>query len=128
MELRELLAGADVVEVKGDPLTEITDLAYDSRQATPGTLFFCIPGFTADGHDFARYAVQAGATAVVVERPLELDVYADAGTITALLTQTTKNKTRPDMFFSVERDLITGFRGKFGSAAEIDISHEKAEP
>jgi UDP-N-acetylmuramoyl-L-alanyl-D-glutamate--2,6-diaminopimelate ligase len=75
MELRELLAGADVVEIKGDPLTEITHLAYDSRQATPGTLFFCIPGFTADGHDFARYAVQAGATAVVVERPLELEAH-----------------------------------------------------
>jgi UDP-N-acetylmuramoyl-L-alanyl-D-glutamate--2,6-diaminopimelate ligase len=73
MELRELLAGADVVEVNGDPATEITDLAYDSRRATPGTLFFCIPGFEADGHDFARYAIQAGATAVVVERPLELE-------------------------------------------------------
>ncbi len=73
MELRELLAGADVVEVTGDPATEITGLAYDSRQARDGTLFFCIPGFTADGHEFAPYAVQAGATAVVVERRLELD-------------------------------------------------------
>jgi len=73
MELRELLAGTDVVEVSGDPATEITSLAYDSRQASVGTLFFCIPGFTADGHQFAPYAVQAGATAVVVERPLDLD-------------------------------------------------------
>ncbi len=73
MELRELLAGADVVEITGDPATEITALAYDSRQASAGTLFFCIPGFTADGHEFAPYAVQAGATAVVVERRLDLD-------------------------------------------------------
>jgi UDP-N-acetylmuramoyl-L-alanyl-D-glutamate--2,6-diaminopimelate ligase len=73
MELRELLAGADVVEITGDPATEITALAYDSRQAIPGALFFSIPGFTADGHEFAPYAVQAGASAVVVERPLELD-------------------------------------------------------
>ncbi len=72
MELKELLAGADVAEVKGDAQTEISDLAYDSRQAGPGTLFFAIPGFTADGHDFAPFAVQAGATAVVVERELEL--------------------------------------------------------
>jgi len=62
------------------------------------------------------------------KRPLSLDVYADAGTITALLNQTTKNKTRPERFFSVERDLVTSFREKFGNAVEIDISHEKSEP
>jgi len=61
------------------------------------------------------------------KRPLTLDVYADAGTITALLSQTTKNKTRPDNFFSAERDLIREFRQKFGGAVEINISHEKAE-
>ena len=38
------LAGADVVEIKGDPKTEISGLAHDSRAAGPGTLFFAIPG------------------------------------------------------------------------------------
>jgi UDP-N-acetylmuramoyl-L-alanyl-D-glutamate--2,6-diaminopimelate ligase len=75
MELRDLLAGADVVEVKGDAQTEISSLAYDSRAAGPGTLFFAIPGFTADGHEFAPLAVQAGATAIVVERELELEPF-----------------------------------------------------
>jgi UDP-N-acetylmuramoyl-L-alanyl-D-glutamate--2,6-diaminopimelate ligase len=75
MELRELLAGADVVEVKGDARTEISGLAYDSRRAGPGILFFAIPGLTADGHRFAPLAVQAGATAVVVERELELEPF-----------------------------------------------------
>ncbi|MDX6583113.1 MAG: UDP-N-acetylmuramoyl-L-alanyl-D-glutamate--2,6-diaminopimelate ligase [Solirubrobacterales bacterium] len=75
MELRELLAGADVVEIKGDAGTEISGLAYDSRGARPGTLFFAISGFTADGHEFAPLAVQAGATAVVVERELELEPF-----------------------------------------------------
>ncbi|HSI81930.1 MAG TPA: UDP-N-acetylmuramoyl-L-alanyl-D-glutamate--2,6-diaminopimelate ligase [Solirubrobacterales bacterium] len=73
MRLRELLAGADVVEVAGDADVEIAALAYDSRRATEGTLFFCVPGQQSDGHDFARFAVQAGAVAVVAERPLELD-------------------------------------------------------
>jgi UDP-N-acetylmuramoyl-L-alanyl-D-glutamate--2,6-diaminopimelate ligase len=75
MELRELLAGTDVAEIKGDAETEISDLVYDSREAGPGTLFFAIPGFTADGHEFAPLAVQAGATAVVVERELELEPF-----------------------------------------------------
>src|SRR5579875_84587 len=54
--------------------TEITSLAYDSRRVRPGALFFCVRGFDSDGHDFAREAVAAGASALVVERALEADV------------------------------------------------------
>ena len=43
-------------------------MAYDSRKVGPGTLFFCVPGEKSDGHDFAAAAVEAGATALVVER------------------------------------------------------------
>ncbi|HEY5045284.1 MAG TPA: UDP-N-acetylmuramoyl-L-alanyl-D-glutamate--2,6-diaminopimelate ligase [Solirubrobacteraceae bacterium] len=53
---------------------EITGLAYDSREVQPGTLFFCVKGFRSDGHDFAAQAVERGATALVVERPLGLGV------------------------------------------------------
>jgi UDP-N-acetylmuramoyl-L-alanyl-D-glutamate--2,6-diaminopimelate ligase len=54
---------------------EVTDLAYDTRAVTPGALFFCVPGNTADGHDFAGEAVERGAVALVVERRLDdLDV------------------------------------------------------
>ena len=54
---------------------EVTDLAYDARAVTPGALFFCIPGKTADGHDFAAEAVDRGAVGLVVERRLDdLDV------------------------------------------------------
>jgi UDP-N-acetylmuramoyl-L-alanyl-D-glutamate--2,6-diaminopimelate ligase len=54
--------------------TEISSLAYDDRRAEPGTLFFCVPGFDRDGHDFAPQAVARGAAALVVERPLGLGV------------------------------------------------------
>src|SRR5579884_1050110 len=53
---------------------EITGLAYDNRLVQPGTLFFCVPGFTRDGHEFAPDAVARGAAALVVERPLGLGV------------------------------------------------------
>jgi UDP-N-acetylmuramoyl-L-alanyl-D-glutamate--2,6-diaminopimelate ligase len=56
------------------PGVEITDLVYDNRLVTPGALFFCVVGFTRDGHDFAPDAVARGAAALVVERPLDLDV------------------------------------------------------
>jgi len=71
MKLREVMAGAGVPAVAD---VEISDLAYDSRTVRPGTLFFCVPGFTSDGHDFAPRAVENGAVALVVERPLGLGV------------------------------------------------------
>jgi UDP-N-acetylmuramoyl-L-alanyl-D-glutamate--2,6-diaminopimelate ligase len=70
MKLTELIAtaapGADAVEIAG--------LAYDSRQVTPGALFFCVRGEHSDGHDFAAQAVREGAAALLVERPLTLGV------------------------------------------------------
>jgi UDP-N-acetylmuramoyl-L-alanyl-D-glutamate--2,6-diaminopimelate ligase len=75
MELAELLRAAGVdADLRGDGSVEIRDLAYDSRRVAPGTLFFCFPGERTDGHDFAPGAVEAGAAALVVERPLGLDV------------------------------------------------------
>ncbi|CAN5201767.1 UDP-N-acetylmuramoyl-L-alanyl-D-glutamate--2,6-diaminopimelate ligase [soil metagenome] len=73
MELREVLDGVRA-EVEGDPAVEIRDLAYDNRRVQPGTLFFCVPGATADGHDFAPAALEAGAAALVTERRLGLGV------------------------------------------------------
>ena len=52
------------------PDVEITSIALDDRQAGPGALFCCVPGFTRDGHDFAAAAVGRGAAALLVERPL----------------------------------------------------------
>src|SRR4051812_20664825 len=66
MTLRELLGnGPDVA---------VTGLTFDNRLVGPGTLFFCVPGFTRDGHDFAPDAVARGAAALVVQRPLGLGV------------------------------------------------------
>jgi len=58
----------------GAPDAEVRALAYDSRRVEPGALFFCVPGFEADGHDFADDAVRRGAAALVAERPLGLGV------------------------------------------------------
>src|SRR5215217_4187273 len=66
MTLRDLLGDG--------PDTDIAALAYDNRAVGPGTLFFCVPGFSRDGHDFAPDAVTRGAAALVVTRPLGLGV------------------------------------------------------
>src|SRR6185312_107984 len=74
MEIDQLIAALAPSDVLGRAPLEIADLAYDARAARPGSLFFCVPGTRADGHEFAAAAVANGAVALVVERPLELDV------------------------------------------------------
>jgi UDP-N-acetylmuramoyl-L-alanyl-D-glutamate--2,6-diaminopimelate ligase len=74
MDIERVIAALAPVDVLGRAPVEIADLAYDARAATAGSLFFCVPGSRADGHEFAADAVANGAVALVVERPLELEV------------------------------------------------------
>jgi UDP-N-acetylmuramoyl-L-alanyl-D-glutamate--2,6-diaminopimelate ligase len=74
MDLERLVTALGPQEVRGGAPLDVTDLAYDTRSVTPGALFFCVPGERADGHDFAADAVERGAVALVVERPLDLSV------------------------------------------------------
>jgi UDP-N-acetylmuramoyl-L-alanyl-D-glutamate--2,6-diaminopimelate ligase len=52
----------------------IRDLAYDTREVSKGSLFFCVRGTHADGHDLAPEAVAAGAVALVVEHSVDVAV------------------------------------------------------
>jgi UDP-N-acetylmuramoyl-L-alanyl-D-glutamate--2,6-diaminopimelate ligase len=78
MTLDELTSGAAggaaAALGAGAGATEVGGLAYDSRKVMPGDLFFCVSGYRSDGHEFAQQAVQRGAAALVVERPLGLGV------------------------------------------------------
>ncbi len=74
VDLERLISALAPTEVIGRAPAEILELAYDPRQVRPGSLFFCVPGDRADGHDFAPEAVANGAVAFVVERPLLLSV------------------------------------------------------
>ena len=71
MDLELLIDALAPVEVVGQAPADVADLAYDAREAGPGSLYFCIPGAHADGHDFAPEAVANGAVALVVDRPLD---------------------------------------------------------
>jgi UDP-N-acetylmuramoyl-L-alanyl-D-glutamate--2,6-diaminopimelate ligase len=70
MRLHEVITG---VPASARDL-EVSRLAYDDREVTAGTLFFCVPGFSRDGHEFAPQAVRQGAVALVVQRALGLGV------------------------------------------------------
>ena len=73
MRLSQLLSGVAVLRPLEQDV-EITALTFDSRKVKPGTAFCCISGLNADGHDFARTAVEQGASALIVQRPMDLNV------------------------------------------------------
>ncbi|GEL07294.1 UDP-N-acetylmuramoyl-L-alanyl-D-glutamate--2,6-diaminopimelate ligase [Salisediminibacterium halotolerans] len=74
MKLQELISCLPAYAVEDDTNPEITSLQMDSRKVQDGALFFCIRGFTVDGHRFAKQAEASGALAVVSEEPLDLSV------------------------------------------------------
>ena len=70
-----LLHDVDAVEVRGDPAsTEVRSIEFDSRRVRAGSLFCCVPGARTDGHLYAADAVERGATALLCEHFLDLDV------------------------------------------------------
>lgn len=74
VRLSDLFAGIEDHRIIGAGDTEIQSLCYRSDRCAPNCLFFCVPGFVQDGHDYAADAVAKGAVALCVERPLALRV------------------------------------------------------
>jgi UDP-N-acetylmuramoyl-L-alanyl-D-glutamate--2,6-diaminopimelate ligase len=120
MNLERVIAALAPAEVVNSAPAEVRDLAFDARVVTPGTLFFCVPGTRADGHDFAPLAVERGAVALVVERPLDLPqpqlVVVDARAAMAVAA---------DEFFGrpSEQLVIAGVTGTNGKTTTAFLLH-----
>ena len=65
--LEKLLTKAGIQPPPGAEAAKITALAYDSRRAAAGALFFALPGQHANGAQFAQDAAARGAAAVLGE-------------------------------------------------------------
>ncbi len=74
MKLSELAreCARETLEIRGDG--EVAVPFINSREKQENGLFFCISGARFDAHDFAAQAVENGASALVVERFLPLDI------------------------------------------------------
>jgi UDP-N-acetylmuramoyl-L-alanyl-D-glutamate--2,6-diaminopimelate ligase len=112
VELERVTAALAPLRVANPQTVEVSELAYDSRAVVPGTLFFCVQGEHADGHAFAADAVERGAVALVVERPLELAApqLIVADTRAAMATAAVEFYRRPSHELTVAG--VTGTNGK----------------
>ena len=114
MLLNELIRGMDTEYIKGNVKIEISAVAYDSRKVKQGTVFICIDGTKADGHDYIPQALENGAVAIIVQK----DVLVPEG-ISVVRTPDTRHALAfvSDAFFrhpsgSFKLIGVTGTKGK----------------
>jgi UDP-N-acetylmuramoyl-L-alanyl-D-glutamate--2,6-diaminopimelate ligase len=67
VKIDEILKDIEVVSLKGDNNAEISDIVFDSRKVTPGSLFVAVKGYKSDGHEFINQAIAKGAFAIICE-------------------------------------------------------------
>lgn len=72
MKLIELVFRMNYTLVQGSLDKEISAVVYDSRKAEDNCIFVCMPGAVTDGHKYIPDVIAKGATAVVVEREVEV--------------------------------------------------------
>ena len=65
MKLSTLLQGVEVLKTNATLDLEISQVHYDSRNVTPGSLFVAVTGFVTDGNKYIPMALEKGAVAVV---------------------------------------------------------------
>ncbi len=70
-KLDEITKGIEFVLDSGTLDAGVSSVSFDSRECEPGSLFFCIPGFNVDGHDYIPEALTRGATTLVVNKKVE---------------------------------------------------------
>lgn len=75
MDLESLIKGLKIKEFRLDrPEIEITDVTFDSRNATAGSLFIAINGEQADGHSYLKSLEDKNIGGIVIEyMPEECD-------------------------------------------------------
>ncbi len=68
MQLAMLLQNVVYAVLCGSLDLDVRDIIYDSKKVFSGTLFVCLKGQNADGHDYIADAIAKGAVAIVIEK------------------------------------------------------------
>jgi UDP-N-acetylmuramoyl-tripeptide--D-alanyl-D-alanine ligase len=104
------LAGGAVAE------TLVTGpVVIDSRRSEPGSLFVCVPGEHADGHEFAARAVDAGAVAALAARDVGVPAVVVADPQQAL------GKLAAAVLSTAPQCTVVGVTGSSGKTSTKDL-------
>ncbi len=71
MKLEELIENLHYKELINFKNVDITGISYNSQTTKKGNIFVCMTGEHTDGHKYFQKAVEVGAVALMVEKPLD---------------------------------------------------------
>ena len=106
----------------GDPDAVVSgEVVIDSRRAGPEGLFAAVAGERSDGHDFAAAAIAAGATAVLVTRPVPVPsvLVSDVPAALAALARSVVD--------ALPAARIAGITGSSGKTSTKDLAAQLVE-
>lgn len=67
MRLNDLLYRTEILDMVGNPTTNVQNLRFDSRKVEADDAFIAVSGTVVDGHDYIEKAIDKGATVIVCE-------------------------------------------------------------
>jgi UDP-N-acetylmuramoyl-L-alanyl-D-glutamate--2,6-diaminopimelate ligase len=112
--LEMLLEGLPDSRITGGRSVMVSSLSFDSRSVRPGALFFAIVGEHTDGHRYLSEAIARGASAVIVER--DIDLPPNVASVIVPDSAAALSKIADTFYRSPSRNLaiagITGTNGK----------------
>lgn len=121
MKLNGILNGIDYEIINGNIDVNISDICYDSRKVKDGSLFVCLVGIKSDGHDYIDMAITNGASAIVVEKDIEVE--SDVTVIKLSDTRRLLSRMAINFYGNPSSELvmigITGTKGKTTTACMI---------
>ncbi|GEL77970.1 UDP-N-acetylmuramoyl-L-alanyl-D-glutamate--2,6-diaminopimelate ligase [Tenuibacillus multivorans] len=74
MKLTDLLEDCDVLTERNLADIDVKGLTDDSREIEPGYVFIAVQGYSHDGHQYIDEAIKRGASVIIGERSLSLDI------------------------------------------------------
>lgn len=124
MKLADILKNVNILGMYAPGDMEITNVCYDSRAVTPGSLFAAINGLGVDRHEYIDDAMKNGASCVLCERAPETGVpYVLTDDTLAGLAETSAN------FFGrpAEKLKIIGVTGTNGKTTVTHLIKQMLE-
>ena len=90
MNLKSILVGLEGLKAKGDLDKEIKGIESNSKNVKKGFMFVAIKGFSVDGHEFIKEAIENGASVVVAEDSSKIKSVKFPEDVTVILATNTR--------------------------------------
>lgn len=116
MNLEKILSNIPYDLVQGTCDLQIEKITYDSRVKTKKGLFICIEGYTVDGHNYIKSAIENGAHAIIIQKDPDLEIPETITVIKVKDTRATMAIIGANFYGNPSKEMalvgITGTNGK----------------